>query len=100
MESLQKFHCSLHHIIELLLVKTEFCPSCGDFGVLLNHISLNASGPKAADVLQTGIDIDLSKLKFMNGITASIFSIPSCRITRCGYTGEDGFEVGCQDSRS
>ena len=51
-------------------------------------------GPKAAEILQSGVDIDLSNLKFMNGITSSIFSIPNCRITRCGYTGEDGFEVG------
>jgi len=50
-------------------------------------------GPKAAEILQSGVDVDLSNMKFMNGITSSIFSIPNCRITRCGYTGEDGFEI-------
>ena len=55
---------------------------------------IEIEGPKAAEILQSGVDVDLSNMKFMNGITSSIFSIPNCRITRCGYTGEDGFEVG------
>ena len=29
----------------------------------------------------------------MNGATLDIFSVAGCRVTRCGYTGEDGFEV-------
>ena len=56
------------------------------------------SGPKAAEVLQHGVKIDLNSLKFMNGASSDIFSAPNCRITRCGYTGEDGFEV-CMISR-
>ena len=51
-------------------------------------------GPKASEVLQAGVGIDLKNLKFMNGTTADILSATNCRITRCGYTGEDGFEVG------
>ena len=51
-------------------------------------------GPKAALSLQPGVSIDLSSLKFMNGRTADVFGVKGCRVTRCGYTGEDGFEVG------
>lgn len=50
-------------------------------------------GPLAAKVLQKGVNHDLSKLYFMNGFTATLFGVPDCRITRCGYTGEDGFEL-------
>eukprot|EP00794_Sanderia_malayensis_P006002 gene6002-6700_t len=54
---------------------------------------LAIQGPLAADVVQKGISGDLSNLKFMNGVTANLFNVPDCRITRCGYTGEDGFEI-------
>lgn len=29
----------------------------------------------------------------MHTTVKDIFGIPNCRITRCGYTGEDGFEI-------
>lgn len=50
-------------------------------------------GPLAVKALQKGVEQDLSRLYFMRGITTKIFGIPNCRVTRCGYTGEDGFEI-------
>ena len=43
--------------------------------------------------LQPGVDFEMSTLPFMTTKTATIFDIPGCRVTRCGYTGEDGVEV-------
>lgn len=47
-----------------------------------------------AQVLQAGVKEDLSKLTFMTSTLTTVFGIPNCRVTRCGYTGEDGVEVG------
>ncbi len=48
-------------------------------------------GPKMKDVLQQGLTtLDLGKFGFMNTAEANVFGIENCRITRCGYTGEDG----------
>ena len=46
------------------------------------------------DVLQPGLDIDLSNLPFMTTCSTTVFGIAGCRVSRCGYTGEDGVEVG------
>lgn len=49
-------------------------------------------GPSSANTLQSLVSIDLSKLKFMNSVQTELDKKP-VRISRCGYTGEDGFEI-------
>jgi len=49
-------------------------------------------GPRAAQVVQTLVREDLSSMAFMTGADMDVAGMP-CRVTRCGYTGEDGFEI-------
>ncbi|NXY92711.1 GCST protein, partial [Alcedo cyanopectus] len=56
--------------------------------------------PSMAQVLQTGLSDDLAKLSFMNSITTKVFNVPGCRVTRCGYTGEDGVEISVPAGRA
>ncbi|NXW34709.1 GCST protein, partial [Phaetusa simplex] len=56
--------------------------------------------PSMARVLQAGLSDDLSKLFFMNSITTTVFGVPGCRVTRCGYTGEDGVEISVPAGRA
>lgn len=66
----------------------------------LDDMSLLAvQGPKAANALQVGVKEDLSAMKFMNGKTMSVFGVEDCRVTRCGYTGEDGFEISIPSAK-
>jgi aminomethyltransferase len=49
-------------------------------------------GPTAETVLQSLVKINLQTFKFMNSMKTEILG-SSVRISRCGYTGEDGFEI-------
>ncbi|XP_033336215.1 aminomethyltransferase, mitochondrial [Megalopta genalis] len=49
-------------------------------------------GPTAATVLQRYVNIDLKEFRFMNSVETEIFG-SRVRVSRCGYTGEDGFEI-------
>lgn len=62
------------------------------FKILSDSALIALQGPKAMTALNPLVDVNLQTLKFMKGINALIGKIP-VRITRCGYTGEDGFEV-------
>uniref|UniRef100_A0A8C9NIF5 Aminomethyltransferase n=1 Tax=Serinus canaria TaxID=9135 RepID=A0A8C9NIF5_SERCA len=61
---------------------------------------LALQGPSMARVLQAGLPDDLAKLSFMNSISTTVFGVPGCRVTRCGYTGEDGVEISVPAARA
>ncbi|KAJ4934265.1 hypothetical protein JOQ06_007064 [Pogonophryne albipinna] len=65
----------------------------------LDEALIAVQGPSMAQVLQQGLKEDLSKLTFMNSTLATVFGIPGCRVTRCGYTGEDGVEISVPATR-
>jgi aminomethyltransferase len=73
----------------------------------LNHYSLLAlQGPQAADVLQNliGNAYDLSELEFMTAVDVPISNLRGLdsplQIVRCGYTGEDGFEISVPETHA
>ncbi|XP_034633205.1 aminomethyltransferase, mitochondrial isoform X1 [Trachemys scripta elegans] len=57
-------------------------------------------GPSAVQVLQTGVSDNLAKLPFMSSAVMGVFGVPGCRVTRCGYTGEDGVEISVPMGRA
>lgn len=56
---------------------------------------LAIQGPGAAEAIQSILPdgFDLVNMAFMTGVDTTLDGIDGCRITRCGYTGEDGFEI-------
>jgi len=55
---------------------------------------LALQGPAAHKVIESEIP-NLDKLTFMHAMPANLFGYP-CRVARCGYTGEDGFEISIE----
>lgn len=50
-------------------------------------------GPLSMRYLQPLVNENLSKFYFMTSMSTSVAGVNDCRVTRCGYTGEDGFEI-------
>lgn len=62
-----------------------------DLQEMENQSLLALQGPKAASVLQA-VCPEATQLVYMSGKEFVVNDIP-CFINRCGYTGEDGFEI-------
>lgn len=68
--------------------------------ILEDKALLALQGPKAATVLQSGVQGDLSRMLFMHTAEMDVFGVKNVRVTRCGYTGEDGFELSVDKNRA
>lgn len=69
-----------------------------NFNVKLSNISNELSevalqGPKAQDILQKIVNVNLSDIKFFYFNDNVLINGMKCLISRTGYTGEDGFEI-------
>ncbi|XP_055607777.1 aminomethyltransferase, mitochondrial-like [Uranotaenia lowii] len=73
-------------------VSVEFLPS-------EEQSLLAIQGPHAVSVLKKLCTKNLDQLYFMNTTTDTIAGVEGCRITRCGYTGEDGVEVSIPSAK-
>lgn len=62
--------------------------------IVRDHELLALQGPRAAQVLSEMVSshVDLTRMSFMNATRMDVDGL-SCVVTRCGYTGEDGFEL-------
>ena len=58
-------------------------------------------GPAAPRVLERLVSCgtDITKLAFMEGTEADLNGV-TCHVTRCGYTGEDGYEISIPFDRT
>jgi glycine cleavage system T protein (aminomethyltransferase) len=76
----------------------------GDFDTQIEDRSdrtalLAPQGPRAAELVGSLTDADLSGLRNYRSLTGSVAGI-ACLIARTGYTGEDGFELFCDPRRA
>ena len=55
-------------------------------------------GPEMASVLQSVTKLDMSSMPFMASAITSVAGVDNCRVTRCGYTGEDGVEISIPET--
>ncbi|KAG4071687.1 hypothetical protein HA402_011841 [Bradysia odoriphaga] len=57
-------------------------------------------GPEAMKAVQGLASVSFDKFYFMQTMTTELAGVTDCRITRCGYTGEDGCEISIPAEKS
>jgi aminomethyltransferase len=67
------------------------------FDAALDDASMRTSlvaiqGPRAAEILQPFVDVDIKTIKYYSGTQTTACGVPAI-LARTGYTGEDGFEL-------
>ncbi|RYY87417.1 hypothetical protein EON63_04055 [archaeon] len=67
---------------------------------LENQQLVALQGDAAKVVLSRLSNLTLSTMNFMTTTVTTVAGIPNCRVTRCGYTGEDGFEISVSQDRA
>jgi len=51
-------------------------------------------GPLSHEVITRGSNLDVAGMSFMQSrVGVNLFGVEGCTVVRCGYTGEDGFEI-------
>jgi aminomethyltransferase len=76
----------------------------GDFDATIDDRSertalIAPQGPRAAELLATLTDLDLSSLGYYRSMRGTVAGV-ECLVARTGYTGEDGFELFCDARRA
>lgn len=61
-----------------------------------NLVALQGAAASAvlAGLVEPGQAERVKTLPFMSGGTFTVAGVPGCSVVRCGYTGEDGYEIG------
>ena len=77
---------------------TSHLPRDVDFRNVSEETALLAwQGPKAAEILGSLVDVDLSRIPPF-GVATGKLSGKAVVLARTGYTGEDGFEIFCENA--
>lgn len=69
-------------------------------GDAMQLLAIQGPGAAAAVSKLLPSSINLTTMNFMTGIDTTLDGIENCRITRCGYTGEDGFEIAMPEEHA
>ena len=65
-----------------------------------DHALVAVQGPETAAILESVSKLKMSSLTFMTSSMTRIAGIDNCRVTRCGYTGEDGVELSIPEAHA
>lgn len=68
--------------------------------IIDDHELLALQGPRAMEVMASLVEgVDLTQMPFMTALPMTVAGV-RCLVTRCGYTGEDGFEASIPGERT